>query len=141
MSVTSMRRRYLEDGVATATPVHLVVMLFDRLSRDLVEGADAIDAGATERAHEALTHAQDILMALVSALDTDSWAHANSLKGLYLWVVNELISANVVKDRSRVDNCRTVIEPLREAWREAESRFKAAQSVPADGFAAIARPA
>src|SRR5690242_3626850 len=140
MSVTSMRRRYLEDGVATATPVHLVVMLFDRLSRDLVEGADAIDARDTVRAHEALTHAQDILMALVTALDTDRWAHANSLKGLYVWVVNELISANVLKDRERVDSCRAVIEPLREAWREAESRFKA-QAGDASGIIPMARPA
>jgi flagellar secretion chaperone FliS len=140
MSVTSMRRRYLEDGVATATPVHLVVMLFDRLSRDLVEGADAIDAGDTVRAHEALTHAQDILMALVSALDTDRWVHANSLKGLYVWVVNELISANVLKDRGRVDGCRAVIEPLREAWREAESRFKV-QAGGASAMTPIARPA
>jgi flagellar secretion chaperone FliS len=125
MSVTSMRRRYMEDGVATATPVHLVVMLFDRLSRDLVEGAEAIEARDTVRAHEALTHAQDILMALLGALDTDRWEHANALKGLYVWVVNELISANVLKDRDRVDSCRAVIEPLRDAWSEAETRFKA----------------
>ena len=122
MSVTAMRRRYLEDGVATATPVHLVVMLFDRLVRDLVEGADAIDARDTERAHEALCHAQEILVALISALDTDRWAHANTLKGLYVWVVNELISANVLKDRERVDSCRAVIEPLRDAWHEAAAR-------------------
>jgi flagellar secretion chaperone FliS len=133
MSVTAMRRRYMEDGVATATPVQLVVMLFDRLVRDLVEGADAIDARDTVRAHEALVHAQDIVVALLGALDTDRWDHANSLKGLYVWIVNELISANVLKDRSRVDACRTVVEPLRDAWREAEVRFKA--------DAATARPA
>ena len=124
MSVTSMRRRYMEDGVATATPVHLVVMLFDRLTRDLIEGADAIEARDTERADEALTHAQDIVMALLGALDTERWEHANALKGLYVWVVNELISANVLKDRARVDGCRAVIEPLRDAWGEAETRFK-----------------
>jgi flagellar protein FliS len=125
MSVTAMRRRYIEDGVATATPVHLVVMLFDRLARDLIEGADAIDARDTVKAHDALIHAQDILVALLGALDTDRWDHANTLKGLYVWVVNELISANVLKDRQRVDSCRGVIEPLREAWHEAEARLQA----------------
>jgi flagellar protein FliS len=41
------------------------------------------------------------------------------LAALYAWLLQELIQAHVKSDVRRVRDCRKVVEPLRDAWREA----------------------
>jgi flagellar protein FliS len=45
---------------------------------------------------------------------------------LYTWLHTELVLANVQKDRRRVAGCRSVVEPLRDAWRQASVSLGAA---------------
>jgi flagellar protein FliS len=49
----------------------------------------------------------------------DAWSGAPALANLYGWMLTELIGANIGKDADRVAACRTLVEPLRDAWREA----------------------
>jgi flagellar protein FliS len=119
MTSSHLRDRYLQDSINTASPGTLLVMLYDRLVRDLTQGEEALRTGQREQAHEQLTHAQDIVMELRTTLDTDAWEGAPALADLYGWVLLELIKANINREPDRVASCRTLIEPLRDAWREA----------------------
>ena len=119
MTSPHLRDRYLQDSVNTASPAKLLLMLYDRLLLDLGQGEEAIRAGQPGEAHEKITHAQEIVMELRVSLDVDAWDGAPGLANLYGFLLTELIGANIAKDADRVATCRTLVEPLRDAWREA----------------------
>lgn len=119
MTSPALRDRYLADSVNTASPGKLLVMLYDRLVMDLIQGEEAIRAGDRERSAERLTHAQEIILELRTTLDLDAWTGAAGLANLYGFLLTELIGANVGRDADRVAACRGLVEPLRDAWREA----------------------
>jgi flagellar protein FliS len=114
-----LRDRYLGDTISTASPRRLVVMLYERLVRDLTQGEAAVREGQRDRANTLLTHAQDIVAELLSSLKPDVWSGGPALAQLYAYLLKELIAANVQQDANRVAVCRTLVEPLRDAWREA----------------------
>ncbi|MGY1619509.1 flagellar export chaperone FliS [Geodermatophilus sp. SYSU D00691] len=119
MSTAALRARYLGDSITTASPQQLLVMLYDRLALDLERGHVALTEGNRAEANTQLQHAQDILIELQSSLDVDAWEGGPRLSALYSWLITELIKANVKGDVRRVADCRKVVEPLRDAWREA----------------------
>ncbi|WNV76472.1 flagellar export chaperone FliS [Geodermatophilus sp. DSM 44513] len=119
MSAAALRARYLGDSVATASPQQLLVMLYDRLALDLERADTALRAGDRQAAGNQLTHAQDIVVELQESLRVDAWEGGPRLAALYTWLFGELVQANVKADRNRVASCRQVVEPLREAWRQA----------------------
>jgi flagellar protein FliS len=128
MSTASLRARYLGDRVATASPQQLLVMLYDRLALDLERGEDALVRGDRDAAREQLQHAQEIVLELRASLNVEIWDGGPRLAALYGWLVTELIQANLKGDLRRVRDCRKVVEPLRDAWREAAASL---QSLPA----------
>jgi flagellar secretion chaperone FliS len=119
MTAPNLRDRYLQDSINTATPGKLLVMLYDRLVMDLVQGEERIRAGDREQANERITHAQEIILELRATLDVEAWAGAAGLASLYGFLLTELIQANIKRDADKVATCRGLVEPLRDAWREA----------------------
>ena len=119
MSTASLRSRYLDDAVSTASPQRILVMLYDRLALDLERAQKAVAAGDREGASEQLQHAQAIVLELLSSLQVDAWEGGPRLAALYNWLISELVQANVKLDTNRISACRQVVEPLRDAWRQA----------------------
>jgi flagellar protein FliS len=119
MSTASLRARYLGDSIATASPQQLLVMLYDRLALDLERAQTALEAGDKAGADPHLKHAQDIVLELRASLNVDVWDGAPRLAALYNWLLTELIQANIRGDLRRVGDCRRIVEPLRDAWRQA----------------------
>jgi len=119
MSSPQLRDRYLQDSINTASPGKLLLMLYDRLVLDLMQGEEALRTGDRERANDRLTHAQEIVLELRTSLDVEAWAGAPGLAGLYGFLFTELVGANIGRDADRVASCRAIVEPLRDAWREA----------------------
>jgi flagellar protein FliS len=115
----AMRQRYLADSIATATPARLLVMLYDRLVLDLSRGEELLRAGDRNGASLHLLHAQDIILELRTSLNIDAWEGAEGLAQIYTWLLTELVGANIHADADRVAACRVLVEPLRDAWRDA----------------------
>lgn len=126
MSAASLRARYMGDAVTTASPQRLLVMLYDRLALDLERAQAAIAAGDRTEANSQLQHAQDIVLELRSSLQVDAWESGPRLAALYGWLLGELVQANVKADRNRVASCLQVVEPLRDAWRQAAATLTTA---------------
>jgi flagellar protein FliS len=145
MTSPQLRDRYLQDSVNTASPGKLLIMLYDRLVLDLMQAEEALRqavpgkapaagdpaaetfrsddlarrSGEQQRAHEHLTHAQEIVVELLASLDIEAWSGAPGLADFYTWLHSELMGANIARDPGRVAACRVMVEPLRDAWREA----------------------
>jgi flagellar protein FliS len=97
----------------------MIVALYERLTLDLVRAQQAIDADDPSTAHECLIHAQAIVSELHDSLDVEQWSGARSLKDIYVFLLFELVGANVDKDPVRVATSRALVVPLRDAWTEA----------------------
>jgi flagellar protein FliS len=121
MTSLPSRNPYLQDSVGTASPGRLLVMLYDRLVADLFQGEEALRADNRELSAERITHAQEIILELRTTLDVEAWSGAPGLASLYGFLLTELIQANVKRDADKVASCRALVEPLRDAWREAAS--------------------
>ncbi|MDP5184311.1 flagellar export chaperone FliS [Blastococcus sp. BMG 814] len=128
MSAAALRARYMGDTVATASPQQLLVMLYDRLALDLERAETALVASDRDEARVQLEHAQEIVFELHSSLKVDAWDGGPRLAALYSWLIGELVQANVKGDRNRVSSCRQVVEPLRDAWRQAAATLAAASA-------------
>lgn len=113
------RSRYADDAVTTASPAKLLLMLYDRLVRDLLTAEQALVAGDLAKASGELVHAQEIVSELQLSLDVTAWQGGPGLSDLYTFLRAELLAANLGKDPARVAGCRELVEPLREAWRDA----------------------
>jgi flagellar secretion chaperone FliS len=133
MALTSPIQR-LRAAAEAMTPERLVVLLYERLLRDVDEAAAALTEGDRYVGHRALLHAQEIIAELDAALDPGIWNGAAQLSDVYRFVTGRLVMANVGQDPAPLQDCRAVLEPLLGAWTEAWRQGS-------DGAGAGARPA
>ena len=113
------RSRYTADAVTTASPARLLVMLYDRLVRDLVTAEAAAQSDDLSTMSRELIHAQEIILELRTSLNMEIWDGAQGLSDLYPWLHAELMAANIKRDAARITTCLGIVEPLRDAWRQA----------------------
>lgn len=118
-TAAQLRNRYARETVSTASPANLLTMLYDRLSRDLLNAEQAAVARDIAGTHGNLVHAQEIITELAATLDVSAWAGGEQLLRIYEFCLQELFQANVHKDAQRIHGVREVIEPLRDAWHQA----------------------
>ena len=118
MNRTMLRAAYVSNSVDTMSPGRMIVALYERLALDLVRAQQAIEAADPATAHDCLLHAQAIVSELHDSLDTEQWPAARRLKDIYVFLLFELVTANVEKDASRVAACHELVLPLRDAWHE-----------------------
>ncbi len=119
MNQTLLRAAYVSNTVDVMSPARMIVALYDRLTVDLERAEQAITSVEPATAHECLIHAQSIVSELHDTLDVDQWPAARQLKDLYVFLLFELVGANVDKDAARVASSRELIRPLRDAWTQA----------------------
>lgn len=121
MALHSPVDRFREASEAM-TPARMVVLLYERLLRDIDDARTDLAAGDRYRAHTALLHAQEIITELDAALDPDVWPEATQLSQLYRYLHARLVEANVEQNPAPLEECRGLVEPLVETWREAWSQ-------------------
>lgn len=119
MTSSHLRNRYVADAVEVMSPQRLLVALYDRLWMDLHRAVKGIDDADIEGTNRELKHAQEIVERLQGALDVEAWPAGRNLREVYAYLHSQLVTANVKKDRRRVEACITIVEPLRDAWHQA----------------------
>ena len=110
-------QRYLEADIGSITMEKMIVLLYERMIRDLHEARDAVEQGDRVAMIESVSHAQRIITELSSALDhAVDGALAGNLHALYDYLFRENLSFLVDLDTVHVDNAIRVLKPLIEAW-------------------------
>jgi flagellar protein FliS len=106
-----------QTGIEGASPHRLVTMLFDGFLDCLVQARGAIAAGDREAKARALTRAGRIVdEGLKATLNPAAGEIAQNLSLLYGYVSAALLQAHLHNDEARLDECRHLMEPLRDAW-------------------------
>jgi flagellar protein FliS len=121
---------YLRDAVASASPTHLLVMLYDRLLLDLRWAEEAQRGEDWHAASVRLIHAQDIIAELTGTLRPEAWDGGTALMSLYVYVAQLMRTANVSHDVQRTVECIDLLEPLRQAWHAAADQVGSAIETP-----------
>jgi flagellar secretion chaperone FliS len=115
----TLRGRFTQEGLTTASGPRIVVMCFDRLDRDLGEAIVALADRDLGRSHDLLCHAQDIVHELQCMLDVNAWEHAGRLSAIYQYVNDLLMRANIAKHPAGVIESRGLLAELGDAFRQA----------------------
>lgn len=106
---------YKQDGIMTASPVELIIMLYDALIKQYKLAKLMIEEKEMEKANSAFIKAQDIITELVKSLDL-KFKLAEDLLMIYDFMLNETIQCNIKKDISMIDPLMEMAQELKSAW-------------------------
>ncbi|MCE5236833.1 MAG: flagellar export chaperone FliS [Clostridiaceae bacterium] len=106
---------YKRQGVLTATPAELIVMLYDGCIRQLKLGALAAEKKDFERANACFQKAQRIIAELAASLDM-RYDISKNLMELYEYMAAEIVLVNQTKDAARLEGVLSLLSELKAAW-------------------------
>jgi flagellar protein FliS len=117
--------QYRKSAVSAASPLQLVVMLYDGALRFMEAGKHAMLKRDVYVQNENITKAQRIVSELLSTLDLDQGgAVAKNLLSIYTYVYDRLVEANIEDKPEIIDECVAIMSDLRESWVELEQLSK-----------------
>jgi flagellar protein FliS len=112
------RRVGVETDLASASAHRMVAMLFDGLLECLARASGAIQSGDLAAKGAAIGRAVRIVEeGLKAGLDLREGGRlAADLSDLYAYIELRLTQANLRSDLQALDECRSLVQPLRDAW-------------------------
>lgn len=112
----SPHKQYMKNVVETATPLMLIIMLYDEAIK-MCAMAIADMGKNKESVHNKLIKAQKIVTELTIALNTEAGGEvAENLKSIYLYVHMKLVEGNIENNVQKVEESMKILKELREAW-------------------------
>lgn len=118
------RKLYLESQVNSATPIGLIVLLYDGILRFADTAVNGIRDGSEnsrKEAANAIERCTKILMELNTSLSHEAAPElAGRLSGLYEFFMKEFNDALIARQSSKISDCLPLLTELRDAWKEAE---------------------
>lgn len=117
MAYPSSAYEYRKTAITGASPIQVIVLLYDGALRHMEAGRHAIAHQDHSRQNEHLQQAQRILMELMSCLDLEKGGEiAWNLLKLYEYSLAELVRANLEDDPAGVSHAIRILSDLRESW-------------------------
>ncbi len=117
-------RKYQSDSIMTASPMELIIMLYDALIKEMKLAEIFIEQRDFWKTHKHLIKAQDIVTELTRGLDM-RYEISDQLMQLYDFMTSELIAANLTKDAQSLPALIDIASELREAWLTVKSTANA----------------
>jgi len=117
-SPATVASRYRGVQLKTASPVQIVVMLYDGAIRFVTEADDALAKNDRARAGEKIGRALRIIDEFIATLDpTPDPEWADNVLALYGFCKHRLFEANLHQNRTALAEVVKVLSPLRDAWK------------------------
>jgi flagellar secretion chaperone FliS len=108
---------YRKGAVNGASPLQLVIMLYDGALRFMAATKHAMAQKDYDAQNVNSQKAQRIIMELMGCLDMQQGAEiAQNLLAIYTFVLNTLVEANIKDDPKSIDACAKILSDLRESW-------------------------
>jgi flagellar protein FliS len=117
------------EDVKAASPVQRVVMLYDEVIAALRDGIEAIEEHDIEGRWQAVSRACDVLSHLCLTLDVQHGEKvAENLRWIYGHILGRLTHVHIDNSTGPLSEAICLLEPLRSAWRELDTRNKNAET-------------
>ena len=114
---------YKRTQVETASPLHLVVMLYDGAISNLKLARQAIVDGDVESKSRGIDKALAIIGELQATLDMERGGDiATSLNALYAYFCEQVVDGSVRLDPAPLDHVASLLQTVRSAWDEIAQR-------------------
>jgi flagellar protein FliS len=139
LSTYASPQAYREAAVLTASPVQLVVMLYDGIERFLRQAEVVMGEGTIAQANERMQKGEAIIDELIATLDKSAGQVAERLEGIYVFCKRLLMEARIERDPTKIETVRRLLRPLRDAWAELAESGASPERALADATQAIAR--
>ena len=111
---------YREVDVQSMPREKLVVLLYEKMTRDLELAVGAHESGDQATTVDRVSHSLQILTELLQALDPgQDEVLAGNLASLYEYLIHQHRSYLADRNPEALGDCQRVLSPLLEAWREA----------------------
>jgi len=123
MATANAYQTYKTQEVSMASPMALIVMLYNGCIKRLKLARMAIEKKDFEDANTQLKKAQDIVAELANSLDFN-YPIANDLMALYEFVLREIIQINITKDQDRIEPVINMMSGLRDTWKQVEKNVR-----------------
>jgi len=119
-----MNNPYLENMVANANPVRLVIMLYEKAINCLenaLEIRDTEDFDMQKSKYEEMGRALEIISVLDAVLDMEKGGEiAKNLREIYRSLMDELTYQMLKEDKERLEKVIKILKNLKSAWEEVE---------------------
>ncbi|RBR31786.1 flagellar export chaperone FliS [Enterococcus cecorum] len=121
MSYQKMQSNYLANEVMQASPKRLIELLLEGCIKNLKLAVIAIDKEDVNLAHNKLVRAQDIISELRYSINEEVGGEvAQQFIQLYEYINNQLVLANLKKDKAVVEKIEGMVEELLATWKQLE---------------------
>ena len=121
-ATANLKERYRQDYVSTASPIDLIILLYEGCIKQIKLAQIHFESGSLEKTSAALIRAQDIIAELVASLDL-KFEVSGQLMSLYEYILNELIQMNIKKDFKNAGAVLEMLSSLKEAWVGAKAQM------------------
>ena len=132
MAYGRITQEYRKQSVNGASPLQLVIMMYDGALKYMEAGKHAIAHQDITRQNDQLQKAQKVVLELMACLDQDQGGDvARNLLSLYTYVLNELVRANCEDHAEPVDRCIQIFSDLRDSWVQIEAQQRGSHAAEA----------
>jgi flagellar protein FliS len=123
MVMANAYEKYKTQEVTTASPVGLIVMLYNGCIKRLKLARMAIEKKDYEDANNNFKKAEDIIDELMASLDL-KYEIARNLLSLYVFIYEEIVRINISKDAEKIEPLLKILSSLRDTWVKVEKEYK-----------------
>jgi flagellar protein FliS len=118
MSIASKayKNNSVESGVTSSSPVELIILVYERILENLKLGKNELELGLY--GVEYFDNTSNLInLGLLAPLDFEKGKDiAHNLKNIYVWCLQEIISARLAKSPEKIQKVIDVLTPLYEGW-------------------------
>ncbi len=108
---------YKETQIETASPIKLVVILYDIIISSINEAMVHLENKKYDLLNKEISRAQDGIIELIASLDFEKGGDiAKNLYSIYLHCSKRLFEGNIEKNKSMFVEVLNILTKLREAW-------------------------
>ncbi|HHF09061.1 MAG TPA: flagellar export chaperone FliS [Candidatus Atribacteria bacterium] len=122
--VARAKESYEVSAVNTASPLKLILMLYDGSIKFLKMAKLLYEEGKPEKAHQMIVRTEKILLELMASLNLEQGGEiARSLLGLYQFMLRECAEINEENCSEKINGLLKLLSGLQEAWMEVEKKL------------------
>jgi len=119
-ATANLQDRYKQDYVTTASPMDLIIMLYDGCIKQLKLAKIHKEDNRPEQIRVCLEKAEEIILELVRSLNFKIEI-SNDLAQLYEFMLNEMVSCSMTNELEKLDPVIDMLATLKDAWVQVKS--------------------